>query len=99
MRPAPAEIVVAEVHKFLALRTYAAFSPTIAELRRKFELAREEILERFARGDADQREIELAHALEKRLLDLALETLKEGARRSRSEEAIDREYQRFLRLD
>lgn len=96
---ATAEIVVAEVHKFLALRTYAAFSPTIAELRRKFELAREEILERFARGDADQREIELAHALEKRLLDLALETLKEGARRSRSEEAIDREYQRFLRLD
>lgn len=93
---ATAEIVVGEVHKFLALRTYAAFSPTIAGLHERFRHAREQVLERLAHGAPEPREIEVALALERRLLDLALEALKEGVRRSRSEEAIDREYQRFL---
>lgn len=93
---ATTEIVVAEVHKFLALRTYAAFSPTIAGLHQRFRKAREEVLERVAHGAPEPREIEVALALERRMLDVALEALKEGVRRTRSAEAIDREYHRFL---
>lgn len=91
-----AEILVGEVHKFLALRTYAAFSPAITDLRRRFEEVREAVLDGVTRGKASPRELELAHELSKRLLDLALDKMKEGARRARSETALDREYQRFL---
>src|SRR5204863_372676 len=38
------EILVAELHKFLALRTYATFSPAIAMLRERFDKVREEAL-------------------------------------------------------
>jgi len=89
-------IVVAEVHKFLALRTYAAFRPAIADLQERFHAARDAVLAEVAGERASERELELARALERRLLDLALGSLKEGARRTRSEEEIDREYRRFL---
>ena len=90
------EILVEEVHKFLAQRTYAAFTPAIAGLRRRFDEVRGEVLGRITSGDPAPREIELAEALERRFLDLALDGLKEGARRSRSTEAVAREVQRFL---
>lgn len=90
------ELLVAEVHKFLGLRTYAAFSPAIAALRERFEAAREEVLDARAGGPSGAGELELAHELTKRLLDIALDQLKEGARRARPEEALDKAYQRFL---
>lgn len=93
---ASADILVGEVHKFLSLRTYAAFSPAIAGLHQRFGELREEVLDHVTEGKATPRELELAHELGKRLLDLALEQMKEGARRSRSAEALGREYDRFL---
>lgn len=87
-------ILIGEVHKFLALRTYASFTPAITEMRRGFELVREQVLDRVAADKATPREIELAHALSKQLLDLSLSQMKEGARASRSEAALDRLYQR-----
>src|SRR5205085_735459 len=38
----------------------------------------------------------VAHELTRRLLDVALDGMKESARQTRSEEALDREYRRFL---
>ncbi|MCP3914839.1 MAG: glutamyl-tRNA reductase [bacterium] len=90
------EILVAEVHKFLALRTYAAFSPVIGELAQRFDTAREQVLDTVAGGSASAREMQIAHELVKKLLDIALSTMKEGARNARSEAVLDREYQRFL---
>jgi glutamyl-tRNA reductase len=92
-------ILVGEVHKCLALRTYASFSPAIADLRSGFEAVREEVLDRVASGKATARELELAHALAKQLLDLSLAQMKEGARASRSEAALDRIYQRHRRRE
>ena len=91
------ELLVGEVHKFLSLRTYASFRPAIAELHRRFEIAREEVLDQVTSGSASPRELEIAHELSRRLLDAALGQLKEGARAARSEEALDRMYQRYLR--
>jgi glutamyl-tRNA reductase len=91
-----ADILTAELHKFLALRTYASFSPAITELRRRFESVRDEVLDKISGDTADPKGVQLAHELSKRLLDVALAQMKDGARRARSEEALDREYQRFL---
>jgi glutamyl-tRNA reductase len=91
-----AEILVSELHKFLSLRTYAAFTPVIAEMRARFETVREEVLDSVAGARSDPRDVELAHELSRRLLDVAMTQMKEGARSTRSEESIDREYQRFL---
>lgn len=91
------EMLVGEVHKFLSLRTYANFRPAIAELHRCFEATREETLDKITEGSAGPRELEIAHELSRRLLDVALEQLKQGARAARSEEALDRLYQRYLK--
>jgi glutamyl-tRNA reductase len=91
-----ADLLVAEVHKFLSLRTYALFSPAIAELRRRFESIETEVLDSVVGDTAGAREVQLAHELTKRLLGTALQQMKEGARGARSEEALDRDYQRFL---
>jgi glutamyl-tRNA reductase len=91
-----AEILVSELHKYLSLRTYAAFTPAIAEMRQRFEKVREEVLDSVAGARSDPRDLELAHELARRLLDVALAQMKEGARHTRSEESLDREYQRFL---
>ena len=84
------------MHKFLALRTYASFSPAIADLRRGFDKVRERVLDQVADGRASAREIEVAHELAKQLLSLSLSQMKEGARASRSEAALDRLYQSHL---
>lgn len=90
------EILVGEVHKFLALRTYAAFSPAIAALRERFGVLRDQVLDEVAGARAEPREVRLAHELTRKLLDVALDQLKESARHARSEEYLDAEYQRFL---
>lgn len=89
-------ILVSEVHKFLSLRTYAGFSPAIEELKASFQRERETLLDRVTAGQATARELELAHEMEKRFLWLALQQMKESARQTRSEEALDRAYRRFL---
>ncbi len=47
-------------------------------------------------GGAGPREAELVHDLTRKLLDVALDQMKDGARHARAEEALDIEYQRFL---
>jgi len=89
-------ILVSEIHKFLSLRTFADFTPAITELRARFEQGREEALDTIAGEHANPREVELAHEITRRLLDVALAQMKDSARRTRSEEALDWEYQRFL---
>lgn len=91
-----AEILVAELHKFLAGRAYAAFGPAIATLRQRFDAVREEVLDAVAGAKTDPKNVQIAHELTKRLMDVAMVQMKEGARSTRSEEALDREYQRFL---
>jgi glutamyl-tRNA reductase len=91
-----AEILVAELHKFLALRTYASFTPAIAAMRERFDLVRDEVLDSVAGARSDPKDVELAHTLARRLLDTALAHMKESAKQTRSEDALDREYQRFL---
>lgn len=91
-----AEIVVAEMHKFLSARAYASFSPVIASMRERFEKVRDDVLDQVARDASDPKNVQIAHELSKRLLDVALTHLKEGARHTRSEETLDREYQAFL---
>ncbi len=90
------EILVGEVHKFLALRTYAAFSPAIAALHERFGELRDHVLDKIAGARAEPREVQLVHELTRKLLDAALDQMKESARRARSEEYLDAEYQRFL---
>ena len=91
-----ADILVSELHKFLALRAYASFSPAITAMRDRFERVREEVLDAVAGARSDKKDIEIAHELARRLLDVALDHMKEGARATNSEEALDREYRRFL---
>jgi glutamyl-tRNA reductase len=90
------EILVTELHKFLSLRTYAAFSPAIAVLRERFERVREETLDALADTRSDPAHLQLAHEITRKLLDVALDQMKESARHTRSAESLDREYQRFL---
>ncbi|MBL8862318.1 MAG: glutamyl-tRNA reductase [Planctomycetes bacterium] len=89
-------ILVAEIHKYLTTRTYSAFTPVIADLRRRFEEIREATLDAHSGARSDPREVQLAHELTKRLLDVALEQMKAGARSVSSEEELAIEYRRFL---
>lgn len=89
-------ILVAEIHKYLTSRTYSAFTPAIADLRRRFDEIRESTLDAHAGARSEPRDVQLAHELTKRLLDAALEQMKAGARSVRSEEALEIEYRRFL---
>lgn len=89
-------ILVAEIHKYMTSRAYSAFTPAIADLRRRFEEIRETTLDAHSGARSDPREVELAHELTKRLLDAALEQMKAGARSMSSEQALELEYRRFL---
>ena len=91
-----APILLAEVHKFLSLRTYASYSPTIARLRSRFEEVREEELDSCAGDKSSADMAKLAHRLSRHLLDVALEELKASAREAVPTESLDRAYQRFL---
>lgn len=89
-------ILIGEVHKFLSLRTFAAFTPAIEELKSGFADERERLLDRITAGQASARELELAHAMERQLLHLALSQLKESARQTQSTAALERAYLRFV---
>lgn len=89
-------ILIGEVHKFLSLRTFAAFTPAIEELKSGFAEEREALLDRITAGQATARELELAHAMERQLLHLALSQLKESARQTQSTAALERAYLRFV---
>ena len=92
-----APILVAEVHKFLSLRTYARFSPAIARLRERFDTVREETLDAVAGEHASSDLVQLAHKLTNHLLDVALDGLKDSARETVGQETLESAYQRFLR--
>lgn len=89
-------ILVAELHKFLALRAYASFTPAITSMRQRFEKVRDEVLDSVAGASSDKKDLEIAHEMCRKLLDVALDHMKEGARATSSEDAIQREYRRFL---
>ncbi|MEW6072988.1 MAG: glutamyl-tRNA reductase [Planctomycetota bacterium] len=91
-----APILLAEVHKFVGLRTYASFSPAIARMRERFDQVREQELDAVAGEHATPEMIELAHRLSRHLLDVALDQLKERAKEAIEADAIGRAYQRFL---
>jgi len=91
-----AEILVAEVHKYLSLRSYAAAAPAIAELRARFDSLREQTLDEVVGERSTSDHVRLAHELTRRLLDAALAHTKDTIRRSRSADELDREYQRYL---
>ena len=92
-----APILIAEVHKFLSLRTYARFSPAITRLRERFEGVREETLDAIAGEHASSELVQLAHKLTSHLLDVALDGLKDSARETVGQETLESAYQRFLR--
>ena len=89
-------ILVAELHKFLALRAYASFTPAITAMRERFEKVRDEVLDSVAGARSDKRDLQIAHEMCRKLLDVALDQMKEGARATSSEDAVQREYRRFL---
>ena len=91
-----APILLAEVHKFMSLRTYASFSPAIGRMRESFDKVREQELDEVAGDHASPEMVKLAHRLTRHLLDVALDQLKERAREAIEAETIDRAYQRFL---
>jgi len=91
-----APILLAEAHKFLGLRAYASFSPSIVRLRERFDSVREAELDEIAGEHATPEMVRLAHKLTKHLLDVSLETLKESARSAVPTDPLDQAYQKFL---
>lgn len=89
-------ILVAEVHKFLSLRSYAAAAPAIAEMRERFESVRDAVLDDSAGEHASPEQMKIAHELTKRLLDVALGQVKESIRHVRNPQDLESEYRRFL---
>ncbi|MBI1382973.1 MAG: glutamyl-tRNA reductase [Planctomycetaceae bacterium] len=90
------EILVAEVHKYLSLRSYAAAAPSIAELRARFDELREATLDEVLGAQSTPEDVRLAHELTRRLMDATLAHLKDTFKRARRPEDLDREYQRYL---
>jgi glutamyl-tRNA reductase len=89
-------ILVAEVHKYLALRSYAAVAPSLSGLRTRFETLREVVLDEVVGARSSPEQMRLAHELTRRLLDAALAEVKESFRKARSEEELEREYRRYM---
>jgi glutamyl-tRNA reductase len=87
-------IVVEEARKFLALRVYAALSPSVSELADRFEKARR------AWADAHRKDVPAdldtaSEELARHLLAIALSQMKAGARMTQSEAAIERTWRRY----
>ncbi|MAG58566.1 MAG: glutamyl-tRNA reductase [Planctomycetes bacterium] len=85
-------ILVEEVHKFLALQAYATLKPVVAGMRARFEEARDAVL-----GEIDDRELvaALADKLTKRLLNEALTQIKLGTREAFSQERLGETYRQY----
>lgn len=88
-------ILVAEIQKYLSRKELARMAPAVSALRERFESIRDELLAEHTESGSPGEE-PLARELTKRLLDAAFTSFKEGARGRRSQEELDREYQRFL---
>jgi glutamyl-tRNA reductase len=86
-------ILVDEVHKFLAFRTYAAISPALTELGAKFEEVRAAWL---AAHSGDARLDEASQDLLRRLLAASLAHVKDAVRLVESSEALERAYRRYV---
>jgi hypothetical protein len=65
-------------------------------MRERFEKTRDEVLDQVTGARSSPDNVQLAHELTKKLLDIALDSMKQGARQTRSEEALGDEYRRFL---
>lgn len=85
------EIVVAEVHKFLSNRTFAGMTPLVEELKRGFG----ETLDATVPNEDGARDA--SEKLAKRLLGVALESLKKSSRTQHSVDHIRASYEMFLR--
>lgn len=89
-------LVVSEMHKYLALRIFKSFSPAIAALHKQFDEVQADVLASLAPGGASEEQSKVANELSRRLLDVALSQMKQGARYSQSEAALENDYQRYL---
>jgi glutamyl-tRNA reductase len=87
-------IVLEEARKFLALRVYAALSPSVTELAERFERARRDWAEAH-RGRGSQDLDAASEELSRHLLAIALSQMKAGARRTQSEIALERSWRRY----
>lgn len=87
-------ILVEETHKWVTVRTYAAFKPAITGLVDRFEAIRRDVLKAHGVPGADLEEF--SAKLMRRFLDEALGTLKEGARQALPEEQLGRRYRNWL---
>lgn len=85
------EIVVAEVHKFFANRTFAGMTPLVENLKQGFG----EVLDGTVPHDHAAREA--SERLAKRLLGVALDSLKRSSRVQHSMDQIRASYELFLR--
>ncbi|MCA9319429.1 MAG: glutamyl-tRNA reductase [Planctomycetes bacterium] len=87
------EIIVAEVHKFLAQQTYVELTPMVRELQERWRATVDETLERPALDSSVRDEVE---RLSKRLLGLGLDVLKRSHRQHHRLEEIRAAYGAFL---
>ncbi len=87
-------IILEEVHKFLALRIYAALSPAVAGLAEQFEAMRQKWLESHKGVDPAVLDA-LSKDLSKHLLAVAQSQIKAGTKLTQSELAIERSYRRY----
>lgn len=85
------EIVVSEVHKFYSNRTFAGMAPLVERLKGGFG----DVLDGTVPAGDDAREA--SERLTKRLLAVALDSLKQSSRVQHSREQIRASYELFLR--
>jgi glutamyl-tRNA reductase len=87
-------ILVEEVHKFLALQTYARIQPVIHRMHSDFERIQEEMR---AGGEVKTPEMEaFMQRLCRRLLAESLKSLKLGTREAFSPDQLEHSYRRYL---
>ena len=84
--------LIEEVHKYLALRAYAALKPVVAGMKERFERACQEVLAET--GAFDPAVEQVSKKLMRRLLNEVLVQIKEGTRDAFSEEHIEGSYRR-----
>lgn len=87
-------ILVEETHKWFGLRTYAALKPVITGLVERFEGIRRDFLTQQGKSGPEWEHF--SEKLMRRLLDEALGSLKEGARKTLSEDILERHYREWL---
>ncbi len=91
-----AQILIAELHKYLGKREFQAAAPQLKALPERFESVREEVLDGLFGETSSPEALRLAHELTKRLLDATFSVFKAGVRAGRSSEQIEAEYKQYL---